>query len=115
MIRGFWGVVACVFVLISSNAYGAGVTLAWDAPEGETPVTGYRIYYGTTPESQPTKVEAGKPSPLQTTVGQLAENQTYYFVVRAYNDAGESPDSNKITWSYTDTTPPLPPVGVSVQ
>jgi fibronectin type 3 domain-containing protein len=43
---------------------------------------------------------------------------TYYFVVRAYSDAGESENSNETIYtvpSYGDTTPPLAPQGIEAR
>ena len=47
----------------------------------------------------------------------LSEGTTYYFVVRAYNAFGEIGDSNVTTYavpSAGDTTPPIPPEGISI-
>lgn len=115
MKKCFFAVVGILvlFSLMTPKAFAAG-TLAWDAGSGV--VQGYRIYYGTT---------SGGPYPSSATAGTatsyalknlpLQEKSTYYLVVRAYNQAGESANSNQISYTATDTTPPAPPSGVSVK
>jgi len=107
----FIGMFFSAFILIAAQVQAAGVTLAWDPSEGE--VKGYRIYYGTQSHNYTMSVDAGNVT--QFTVSGLDEGKTYYFVVRAYNEVGESGDSNEVTWTYRDTTPPLPPSGVEVK
>ncbi len=85
----------CIFFLSATFVSAAERSLKWDASSGGP--TGYSIYYGTTQGSHPTCVEAG--NLLERTVTGLEENRTYYFIVRAYNDAGESPDSNELAWN----------------
>jgi len=89
-------------LFIVSASFAAQVHLAWDPSSGE--VSGYRIYYGTSPGNHPTKVEVGNVT--EYTVTGLEEGRTYYFVARAYNDYGESGDSNEVAWTAADTTPP---------
>lgn len=96
---------AALVLLTASYAFAAQVHLAWNASSGS--VTGYRIYYGTSPGSHPTKVEAGNVTDYIVTG--LSENVMYYFVVRAYNSYGESADSNEISWISTSTTTTVPP------
>jgi len=94
-------VVAVFFVM---PVFAAQVQLAWDASSGQ--VDGYRIYYGTTQGNHPTKIEVGNVT--NYTVTNLQEGVTYYFVARAYNQYGESGDSNEIIWTapVNDTTLP---------
>ncbi|MGI8807437.1 MAG: fibronectin type III domain-containing protein [Acidimicrobiales bacterium] len=70
-------------------AVGSGVQLSWQAP-ANGPVTGYRVYRGTSPHSQT----------LQTSVPNVlgyndasAGRTLYYYRVSAYNAAGEGPSS----------------------
>jgi fibronectin type 3 domain-containing protein len=75
---------------LSSSPGNRRVTLEWDAPgdDGGTPVTGYKIYRGTTSRGEKT---------LLTTVGNVltytdknvTNNQTYYYDVSAVNSVGE--------------------------
>jgi hypothetical protein len=81
--------------------------LAWDAPAEGGQVNGYRLYYGTSAGNYHNSVDLG--TAPQNTISGLDEETTYHIVVRAYNEAGESPDSNTVTWESSDTTPPLPP------
>ena len=90
---------AALALLTASYAQAAQVHLAWNASSGS--VTGYRIYYGTSPGSHPTRVEAGNVTDYIVTG--LSENVMYYFVVRAYNNYGESADSNEVSWISTST------------
>lgn len=87
------------FSLSVSPAKAASVRFAWNASEGT--VTGYRIYYGTTQGSYPNRVEVGNET--EHTVDGLDDGVTYYFVVRAYNDYGESGNSNVVQWPEPDT------------
>ncbi len=70
-------------------AVGAGIQLAWVAP-ATGPVTGYRVYRGSSPYTQT----------LLATIGNVlgyadasALPTLYYYRVTAFNDAGEGPSS----------------------
>ena len=71
------------------------VRLKWD-PSPSANVDGYRVFYGTSPGFHPSVQEVGNYT--QCTVIGLSAETDYYFVVRAYNDAGESGDSNEVSW-----------------
>lgn len=109
------GILILIFIVAAPCSAFASPFLQWDASTGE--VTGYRVYYGTT---------QGGPYPASREVASnscncdmvnlsLQEKTTYYFVVRAYNAAGESGNSNEATYTVPDTTPPAVPQGVSAQ
>ena len=69
---------------------GSGVVLSWAAPS-TGPVTGYRIYRGTTPYSQTLLAEVG------TVLGYhdaAAGPALYFYRVAAFNAAGEGPSSS---------------------
>jgi predicted phage tail protein len=87
--------------------------LVWDASSGD--VTGYRVYYGLSQGSYPNSQSVGNVTEYGLTSLPLEEKKTYYFVVRAYNGAGESGDSNAVSWLVPDMTPPSPPQGVTAQ
>jgi hypothetical protein len=100
-------ILACsaICILFSSICgFAAEVNLLWDASSGN-PI-GYRVYYGTTQGSHPYRVDVGNVT--EYTLTGLEEGVTYYFVARAYNDAGESGDSNEVSWisSTSDTEAP---------
>jgi hypothetical protein len=95
------------------------VTLSWSAPAstGGSPVTGYRIYVGTTPAlrgSLPKMTSAG-PS---ATVGQLPDGTTYYFAVVAVNAHGAgamSPVATATTAAPAQPATSGPPIGLSAR
>ncbi len=81
---------------LSSNSKGT-VTLTWDA-NSETDLAGYRVYYGKASDQLVNVKDLGltaSPQNPQAILGDLAEGELYYFVLRAYNSGGlESIDSN---------------------
>ncbi|MFH2066081.1 MAG: fibronectin type III domain-containing protein [Pseudomonadota bacterium] len=92
----------------STVSSGSGPVLSWTPSSGV--VTGYRVYYGTIPDSYPNRWDAGNTTQLALSVLPIEEGKTYYFVVRAYNDSGESVNSEVETWttvsSVKDTEKP---------
>ena len=87
--------VASAPTLDAATAGKDSVALAWSAPgsNGGSPITGYRIYRGTS---------SGSGSPLVTlglvtsyTDASVADGRTYYFRVVAINAVGESAFSNE--------------------
>jgi len=103
------------------------VEFSW-SPNPESFVTGYNIYYGTSPGGPYSfVVNAGNPAPvdglIHGTVSGLTEGNTYYFVATAY-DADDNESEPCAEVSYTcpdspspppvDTTPPAPPTGLGV-
>ena len=78
---------------LSANAQS--VVLAWD-PSPEPDVAGYRVYYGTSPRTYTTNVDAGRNTTHEVTGLDLTKE--YYFAVRAYTDTGLlSPLSEEVT------------------
>ena len=74
-----------------AEASAASVTLAWDGAPGQL----YRVYYGTKPGVYTKSVDARERHSV--VIDGLAENQVYYFAVRAYDTAGNlSPFSAEI-------------------
>ena len=71
-------------------AVGSGVVLSWDTPTSG-PVTGYRIYRGTSPYAQTLLATAGDVLGYQDV---SAGASLYYYRVSAYNAAGEGPSSS---------------------
>jgi hypothetical protein len=87
---------ALLFAGFAAGAVGE-VTLEWD-PNPEPEVSGYRLHMGTEPGSYDQFRDAGN----QTTasVKELVAGKTYYFVVTAYDAAGnESLPSNEVSFT----------------
>src|SRR5262249_4202919 len=71
------------------------VSLAWDAVSAPN-LAGYRLHYGQTSHTYAAQTDVGD-QPTSPRAGRT-DGQTYYFVVRAYDSAGnESPPSNEIS------------------
>lgn len=90
-----------VFTLVVSvGAY----TLSWDASDG---ATGYKVYYNTvdTPDDI-MMVDRGSALSYDLDSASLLMGVRYEFWATAYNETGESPESDHIRW----TTPPSEPV-----
>lgn len=85
-------------------------TLAWEPPLTGT-VTGYKVYYSTTSGQYSANKDVGDVLRLPVYDLPLTEGKKYYFVVTAYNSAGESGYSNAVSWTAGDMTPPLAPIG----
>ena len=105
--------IAVIILLSSVYPVYAGTVLTWDASTGT--VTGYRIFYGTSSGNYTGIEEAGSVTLYPLSNLPLAEEATYYFVVKAYNAAGESDPSNEVTYYCPDSTPPVPPQGLLKQ
>jgi hypothetical protein len=75
----------------------SSVTLAWNASNSSN-VTGYRVLYGQASGNYSQQLDAGNAT--TNTVSKLAPNTTYYFVVKAYDAAGqESWPSNEVSFT----------------
>lgn len=96
-------------ITLVSFAYSAEVTLSWNESSGE--ISGYRIYYGTVPGDYSNNIDVGNVT--QYVISGLQEGVKYYFVARAYNEAGESSDSNEVSWSYTTQDTEAPVVSIT--
>jgi len=80
----------------------ASVTLAWD-PVRANDLAGYRVYMSTSLELLGTSAGQVSSSVTRFTAGNLQKGTTYFFVVRAFDYAGnESSNSNQVSW----TAPP---------
>lgn len=91
----------------------AGPVLEWNPSTGD--VSGYRILFGTQQEELSESQDVGNITQYPLNDLPLKDSTTYYFKVRAYNDFGESPDSNRISWTSGDSTPPIPPQNLVVE
>lgn len=74
----------------------SSATLTWNAVTGAT-ITGYKVYYGVAPQQYTQSIDVGNVT--SSTVNSLTVGTTYYFVVTAYNSAGESSTSNEVSKS----------------
>lgn len=93
---GAWSTVSNLAVVVSGDSTCV-VTLAWDA-NSEPDLAGYRLKYGTAPDTHDTVIDVGLVT-RYSVVGQLLYGVAYYFVVTAYNEAGlESDKSNEISY-----------------
>lgn len=72
----------------------SSATLRWNAVTGAT-VSGYKVYVGEAPGQYSRTITVG--TVTSSTVNSLTVGRTYYFVVTAYNGAGESSPSNIVS------------------
>lgn len=87
---------ALLFAGFAAGAVGE-VTLEWD-PNPEPEVSGYRLHIGTEPGSYDQSRDAGNQTTASVT--ELVAGKTYYFVVTAYDAAGnESLPSNEVSFT----------------
>ncbi len=107
--------VFCLIAFCSASTVFAATHLIWGTSSGE--VEGYRIYYSTTEGSYTlsNSVDVGLVNQYPFDNLPLDDSTYYYFVIRAYNQYGESENSDSVVWQSNDNTPPLPPVEVAVQ
>src|SRR3954469_21552391 len=80
--------VAPVVIFLSvftASARAATVTVAWDASP-EATVTGYRVWYGTSPKQYSRTIDVG--SRTDCLIADLEPGQVYYFAVQAYDSSG---------------------------
>ncbi len=97
-----WTALLIIFLGLSSAAYAAQITLAWD-PNDPTP-DGYRLYQRTEGSAYNYSAPVWSGTQATCTLANLAEGVTTYFVVRAYVAAMESDNSNETSYRYTPPT-----------
>jgi fibronectin type 3 domain-containing protein len=90
---------------ITATAGNEQATVSWESVSG---ATSYNIYWSTNPgvTSASGTLEQNVTSPFTHTG--LANGTTYYYVVTAVNDNGESEESAEVTATPTNEPPPLP-------
>ena len=92
---------------LGATAGNGSAQLAWTAPasNGGSPITGYRIYRGTSSGGETFLTAVG----VQTNFGDtgLTNGTTYFYLVRAVNAIGEGPPSNEAQ-ATPKTTPSAP-------
>jgi fibronectin type 3 domain-containing protein len=95
---------------LSAVAGDGSVSLTWTAPsfDGGSPLTGYRIYRGTSPGTETFLQSAPAATVFQD---DMVENGTaYYYKVSAENAVGEGPLSNEASASPSGVVPPVEPL-----
>ena len=97
-------VIAITIVWLAAALPLEAATLTWDPSTGPN-VAGYRVSYGTQSGEHTTQVDVGNVLTYNLTP---PLGQTYYVVVQAYSENGNSPKSNEIVLSAT-VAPNQPP------
>lgn len=100
----------CMFFMPATIAMAASVTLRWDAND-PTP-EGYLVFAREAGQSYDYTHPAWQGSDVTCTISTLTQGTTYHFVVRAYEGALESADSEEV--SYTPPISDVPPDTPSV-
>ena len=89
---------------LPAAATAGSVSLAWD-PNTETDLAGYQLYYGQSSGNYQFTVDVGNQTTY--TLSGLADGQTYYFAVTAYDTSGnESNFSSEVSTTIPGTPPP---------
>lgn len=98
--RSFWGTLLSVLIITTTAAtaaFGAHVTLRWDAnypaPEG------YRVFARQNGASYNYNTPIWEDTLTECTLIGLTEGTTYHFVVRAYDGNQESADSQEVSFT----------------
>ena len=91
----------------------SSVRLSWSAPssDGGSPVTGYRLYRGTTAGGESRTPIADHVTSRSFTDTSVANGTTYYYRVAAVNAQGTSPPSNE---AHAAGSPTVTPAGTGV-
>jgi hypothetical protein len=118
MKRVIFSIISLSLFLLASpvipSALAADVTLAWDANPPEDHVDGYILYYRLGSNDGPEGMDAyqgpspivipleelGNPSFPEYKLTGLRDDEEYWFSVKAYNNAGESQNSNWVGYPY---------------
>ena len=97
-----------ILSLYSIAAYGAEISLAWDA-NNEPALAGYNIYYGTASGEYSHRIDVGITTGY--TVENLKEGETYYFAATAYDHYGNESDyAIELVHTFGYDKPMLPPL-----
>ena len=94
--------IGLLFTFIAT-AQAAQVTLAWDAND-PTP-DGYQLYQRTEGGTYDYAAPAWSGTGTSCSLDNLADETTYYYVVRAYSGGSESGDSNEVTFRSETPAP----------
>lgn len=98
----------CLFSLFLfsklSPAFAESATLSW-APNTDSDLSGYKIYYGTASRRYETPINVGKQTAY--TLTELGPG-TYYFALTAYDTSGtESAFSTEVSKTFPSATSPI--------
>lgn len=103
-IRCLLGWLSILAFLFSTNVFAGQVNLAWNASTSTSTVSGYKVYYGTASGNYASNVNVGNAT--TSTVSNLTDGSTYYFAVKAYDNAGnESGFSNEVSQTMAVAAP----------
>ncbi len=93
---------------LQASAGDGYVDISWDVPDTDCgyPITGYKIYRGTSSGDESHLVSVGTPE-ISYKDTAVTNGQTYHYYVTAINDAGESSPSSEA--SAKPQGPPSPP------
>ncbi|MGH3370825.1 MAG: fibronectin type III domain-containing protein, partial [Nocardioidaceae bacterium] len=96
---------------LSASPGDASASLTWSAPsfDGGSPVTGYRVYRGTSPNPT-TALTPDLGVVTSYTDSGLANGTTYFYKVSALNANGEGPLSNQAQVTPVALVPPSEPL-----
>ncbi len=113
-----WAIYACLMILLCPSILPAAqVTLAWDP--NSTSADGYNVYQRKDGEeydyNSPVWGTDGGTNVTSCTIDGLAEDVTYYFVVRACSGPTESNNSNEVVFRALSNRSPVAMTGGNQQ
>jgi hypothetical protein len=91
-----------LFFLFASYAGAEDVSLSWDPPSTGGAVEGYTVYWSTD-SGVYNDIDNVDVTGTSATISEFDTTTEYYFIVKAYNIAGEGPASNEVSWSKATT------------
>ena len=96
----------------TATPYIGSVLVTWiaPAPNGGSPLTGYSVFYGTSPHPSVNSMFA-EPTATNASLTGLTANILYYFNVVAMNAFGDSPASDDASATIIDIAPNAPIIG----
>ena len=95
-------VVLLSILFCASTAYAVDITLEWIGSAG---ADGYRLFYREEGQSYTYNLPDWEGATTTATIYGLDDNSTYHFVARAFNQYGESGDSNEETYDGLNQPP----------